>query len=110
MSWIEETIEEGIRDEVILLRANGFNTECSCHHEMYVQCQYLPEGEIYRLRQLLANAGYENYTISVVVKVIEGHQYPSMNITFDDKKKVERKKKIAEPEVERPSFLRKIMD
>lgn len=110
MIWIEEMVEEGIRKEVMLLRDNGFNTECSCHHEMYVQCQYLPEGEIFRLHKLLANAGYQNYTISVVVKVMEGHQYPSMQITFDDKKKVERKKDITEPEGERPSFLRKIMD
>lgn len=38
MNWYEENIEESIIPLVKLLRDNGFNTECSCGHEMYVQC------------------------------------------------------------------------
>jgi len=47
----------------------------------------MPEGEIYRLHHLLANNGYQNYTIEVRMKVSDGHIYPSMQVTFDDKKK-----------------------
>jgi len=89
MGWIENNIEEQIRPEVKLLRDNGFNTECSCHHEMYVQCQLLIDGELMRLHTLLFNNGYRNYTIEWVLKVMNGHSYPSMMITFNDKQKVD---------------------
>jgi len=78
--WYEECIEEPIRNLVKLLRNSGFNTECSCGHEMYVQCQYFPEGEIQRLHELLYNNGYENYEINVIVKVMDGHIYPSLDV------------------------------
>lgn len=67
MDWYDENIEEPIRDLVKLLRDNGFNTQCSCGHEMYVECQYpMGEGgEMFRLDQLLYNNGYENYEISI---------------------------------------------
>jgi len=78
--WYEEYIEEPIRNLVKLLRDHGFNTECSCGHEMYVQCQYTLEGEIKRLHDLLFNSGYRNYEISILIKVMDGHQYPSMEI------------------------------
>ena len=60
IDWYQR-IEEPIRKEVKLLRDNGFNTECSCGHEMYVQCEYLAEGEIQRLHNLLFNQGYRNF-------------------------------------------------
>lgn len=82
MGWCEEVIEEQIRKEVKLLRDNGFNTECSCGHEMYVQCQYLIDGDIQKLHNLLFNNGYRNYTISVEVKVLDGHSYPSLQVNF----------------------------
>lgn len=81
MNWINE-IEEGIRPQVKLLRDNGFNTECSCHHEMYVQCQMIPDGEIKRAHDLLYESGYLNYTITSSIKVINGCVYSSMTITF----------------------------
>jgi len=80
MDWYEECIEEPIRDLVKLLRDNGFNTECSCGHEMYVQCQYLLDGEIFRLHKLLFNAGYRDYEIDLKVRVMDGHQYPTMDV------------------------------
>jgi len=90
MTWLEEVIEEYIRPEVKLLRDNGFNTECSCHHEMYVQCQLIPDGELQRLHNLLFNTGYRNYIIEQNLKVVDGHSYPSMRISFLDKEKVPR--------------------
>jgi len=92
MDWLEENIEEQIRPEVKLLRENGFNTECSCHHEMYVQCQFILDGEIKRLHDLLFIAGYKNYTIEVVEKVMDGHSYPTMQVTFNDKERVPHEK------------------
>ena len=90
MKWIEKTIEEHIRPEVQLLRDNGFNTECSCHHEMYVQCQLVVDGELERLHILLFNSGYNNYTIESTLKVMDGYSYPTMQVLFYDKKKIER--------------------
>lgn len=45
-------VEEGVREWVRLLRNAGLNTECSCHHEGYIQCQSLdPTTEIDRIRR-----------------------------------------------------------
>lgn len=82
IDWYEDYIEEPIRDLVRLLRNNGFNTECSCGHEMNVQCQYIPEGEIQRLHNLLFNKGYRNYKIEVRLFVLDGFSYPSLQITI----------------------------
>jgi hypothetical protein len=74
MNWYEKYIEESIRELVKLLRDNGFNTECSCGHKMYVQCQYpmADDGEIQRLDSLLFNNGYEDYEISAILKRTKG--------------------------------------
>jgi len=71
-SWYDK-IEPPIRDVVKLLRENGFNTESSCGHDMYVQCQYAPDGEIQRLHYLLSSAGFKNYNIIVTHQVIGGN-------------------------------------
>ena len=89
--WYEDNIEEGVRDVVKLLRDNGFNTECSCHHEMYVQCQYSPDGQIHRLHRLLFNNGFRNYEIAMTHTVTNGHSYDTMDINLTDRKKVERR-------------------
>ena len=87
--WYDEAIEEPVRDIVRLLRNNGFNTECSCGHEMYVQCQYIPDNDIERLHILLWNYFDElgvkdpTFTIEVKHQVIDGHQYSHMEISFD---------------------------
>jgi len=51
--WYDEFIEEGVRDVVRLLRANGYNTTCSCHHDMTIQGQYWPGVDLLRLHALL---------------------------------------------------------
>lgn len=51
--WYEQNIEEGVRDIVRHLRNNGFNTECSCEHEMFVQIGHSLDGELMRLHSLL---------------------------------------------------------
>jgi hypothetical protein len=67
-------IEEPVRELVLLLRNNGFNTECSCGHEMYVQCQYIPDGEIMNLHNLVYDYLHEKnlpirYDIDIKIKV-----------------------------------------
>jgi len=78
-AWYD-IIEEPVRDVVKLLRDNGFNTECSCGHKMYVQCQYIPEGEIQRLHKLLFNNGYRDYKIDIFVEVVDGHYHASLDV------------------------------
>ena len=85
MNWYEEKIEPGIRSLVVLLRDNGFNTECSCEHEMYVQCQYLMEGEIKRLHDTLFNNGFRDYSITLQVTIADGYQVcPTVTINIID--------------------------
>ena len=87
-TWYEDKIEEPMRDIVRILRNNGINTECSCGHEQYIQCQYIPEGDVYDIHRLLWNhfdsLGIDNpsFTISVKHQVIKGHQYSSLQIDF----------------------------
>ena len=83
-NWYDQNIEEPVRELVKLLRENGFNTESSCGHELYVQCQYSPDGELQRLHDLLFNTGYKQYEITVSIKVIDGCLYCSSQINLED--------------------------
>lgn len=84
--WYKEHIEKPIRDAVRLLRNNGFNTSCSCGHEMYIQCQHLTDGEVMRLDHLLFNNGYRNYTINILLERSDGYILSSfIEIKFKDK-------------------------
>ena len=84
-NWYEKYIESPIRPLVRLLRDNGINTESSCGHKLSIQCQYLIDGEIQRLDNLLFNNGYRNYRIDISVKRVDGNIYSSLEI-FRDKK------------------------
>jgi len=86
-NWYNDNIEEPIRDLVKLLRNNGFNTECSCGHKMYVQCQYILSDEVQRLHNLLYENGYRNYEIDIQVKVINGYSYSSLDVKIKEKRK-----------------------
>lgn len=83
MDWYEEAIEKPIRNLVRLLRDNGFNTECSCGHKMYVQCQYMSDGQIKRLDDLLFNNGYRDYTIAITIERKTGHAYTNIDIKIE---------------------------
>lgn len=80
--WYKENIEAGIRDLVFLLRNNGVNTECSCEHKKYIQCQYTTDGFLQKVDGLLFNAGFRNYTIDVKVIRESGHLRTMMNIVL----------------------------
>ena len=63
--WYSD-LEPGVRKWIWLLRNWGINTECSCEHEGYIQCQSLdPTTEIDNIRRCLFEAGLYNYTITV---------------------------------------------
>jgi len=81
--WYEEYIEEPVRDTVRLLRDNGFNTESSCGHKMWVQCSYFTDAEIKRLDDLLFNNGHRDYKIDVWVHRKDGWLFSGINITFE---------------------------
>jgi hypothetical protein len=62
-------IEEGVREWVFKLRNSGINTECSCHHEGYIQCQCLdPTTEISVIQSLFLEHNIEDFTIDVKVQ------------------------------------------
>ena len=50
MSWYFE-IEEPIRELVRVLRNNGINTTCSCGHEMYVEADVIPDGQLFKIHK-----------------------------------------------------------
>lgn len=87
-NWYDEKIEEPLRDIVRILRNNGINTECSCGHEKYIQCQYLLDGDVRTINSLLFNYFHKlgmnepDFTISVRHQVIKGHQYSSLEVKF----------------------------
>ena len=83
MDWYEEHIEEPVRDLVKYLRNNGVNTECSCGHDMYIQCQLIPDGELQYIHRLLYSYYSNkkipvNYTISIHHRVLNGTAYTSL--------------------------------
>ena len=82
MDWYEKNIEIEVRNVVKLLRDNGINTECSCGHEKYVQCQYINDGFVMEVDHLLFDNGFRNYNITVNLKRDEGHIFTTMNIEF----------------------------
>lgn len=80
--WYEKKIEPEIRPIVKMLRDNGINTECSCGHRMYVQCQYLHDGFLKEVDDILFNAGYINYKMTVTIIREYGYLRHTMNIIF----------------------------
>ena len=88
--WYDECIEEPLKELIFQLRNNGFNTESSCGHEMYVQCQYILDGELMKLHNLLYNYCDNNqiqktYDIELSIHVCEGHLNPTLIIKFPSK-------------------------
>ena len=82
--WYKERIEPGVREIVRLLRNNGVNTECSCHHKKYIQCQFPMDDDVRRVDYLLFNNGFRNYKIDIHITREDGHLRQGMNIEFDD--------------------------
>lgn len=85
--WYKENIEDPLKGIVRYLRNNGVNTECSCGHEMYIQCQYILGGPITAkdIHELVWNyldsKGLDiNFEILVSHKVVDSIHYTSLDI------------------------------
>lgn len=95
MDWYDN-IEPEVRDLVKYLRNNGINTECSCGHEKYIQCQHVIDGNIKELHNLLYcyfcgnGDSCPEYEIEVRVQVIRGNVYSSLDIKLPKEKREER--------------------
>jgi len=62
-------IEEQVRVWVHRLRNIGINTECSCHHDGYIQCQTLdPTTEIERIKTVFLENNIEDFEIRITIK------------------------------------------
>jgi len=91
-NWYDKFIEKNLREIVEYLRNNGINTECSCEHRGYIQCQYILDGGIQHLHNLLFcyHHGRKlpiNYEIIVNHKVDEGHSYTTLDIKLPELQK-----------------------
>lgn len=94
MNWYDEFIEAGARDVVKVLRENGINTECSCHHNMTIQCGYVIDGQLMDIHNLLFNhftaTGEKvTYTVTITHKVCNGYTLSTfVEIKLDNRKPV----------------------
>lgn len=91
MDWYEENVEEPLQNIVKHLRNNGVNTTCSCGHKMYIQCDYIPDGSVRDVYNLVYNYLYEKFGVVdfemiIHLDVVGGHPYWSLNINLDRSK------------------------
>ena len=67
MSFYDE-IEEGVRKYVRLLRDEGINTTCSCHHEGYIQAEsHDPTSERRIIWNVMFESGVKDWTATIYV-------------------------------------------
>ena len=71
MNEFWEGIEEPIRDAVRLLRDNGFNTTCSCGHEMSIELDEFGRhmDGVEQIASLLWDNGYKVFKIECTLRV-----------------------------------------
>lgn len=70
MNEFWKNIEEPIRDAVRLLRDNGFNTTCSCGHEMIIDLELGNHmDEVERIANILVDNGYKGFKIECTLRM-----------------------------------------
>lgn len=62
-----DCIEPNIRATVELLRNNGINTTCSCHHTMTIEAESYEDKEVTEIAFLLLEQGWEDFRIELYV-------------------------------------------
>lgn len=62
--WYEKFIEIEVRQLVYLLRNNGFNTSCSCGHELEIEMESYGDSDMTNLYNLLLENNYFNFRIT----------------------------------------------
>lgn len=83
-SWYE-CIEEPLREIVFRLRNAGINTECSCGHGRYIQCQSLEQyTELNTIYNVLVEMGIKNYRVIVFDFLEDGHRRTHLEISLPD--------------------------
>ena len=83
--WYKKNIEDPLKGIIRYLRNNGVNTESSCGHEMDIQCQYLLDGSIKDIHDLVWNyldsKGLDiNFKILISHRVRDEIHYTSLSI------------------------------
>ena len=78
--WYNQ-IEPGIRNEVKLLRDNGFNTYSSCEHRMEVA---IDSADVEQLSGLLLASGYRDFVIMRRHEARDGHIRECAVLEFGD--------------------------
>jgi len=96
--WYGTYIEDPLKDLMWVLRNNGINTECSCGHEMYIQCEYVLDGQLMDIHGLMNCYLHENklpvnYEIVLTHTVMDGHGYTSLDIKLPNEEKLKKKMK-----------------
>jgi hypothetical protein len=77
-------IEAGVREVVRALRDAGVNTECSCHHEGYVQCQSVdPYTEQMRIFNVMRELGIREWKATLHVVHTASLYHSSWEITSE---------------------------
>ncbi len=59
-------IESGVREWVFWFRNAGVNTECSCHHKGYIQCQILdPTSDVMKIKGIMMEHNILDFEIEI---------------------------------------------
>lgn len=95
--WYDQHIEDPLKGIVRYLRNNGINTECSCGHEMWIQCHsHLGYGvpELHKLIWVYltehpGKLGYDGINFSIVVEhtVMDGFAHTTMMLYLPKKRR-----------------------
>lgn len=85
--WYKNNIEFPVREIVKNLRNQGINTECSCGHRLYIQCQTIDlDREINIIFNVLITMGIKKYVVDVYIDYNSDIGYfKSLEIRFPDK-------------------------
>jgi hypothetical protein len=64
-------LEEGVRNAVRVLRNNGINTICSCHHEGYIQAESCdPYTEQVAILNSMSELGVDKWTAVLTIEYL----------------------------------------
>ena len=82
--WYDQCIEEPVRKAVKALRNEGINTQCSCGHDMTIQCEFLGDHELDTIYNVLTRLGYDEYRVYVYDDIYEGRRNSYIEILLPD--------------------------
>ena len=84
-SWYKHNIELPVREIVKNLRNQGINTECSCGHALYIQCQTIDTNrEIDTIFNVLVTMGIKKYKVDIYIDYNEDRYNKCIEICLPD--------------------------